>query len=185
MRLRRKAIELLQYTLRKAHFPETAAAEEATILAAVAERCTDQDAEVQKIAYMSLNSVQFNKLMAVLSTFQWSRILGHGLAAGKSHTSGGREAATSNAKHAREIFSASKSLFTKYLRQDENGEQQENEDENMSEAIVESKAVNRLQDLINSNFVAARTLLSARTDLTSLLAEIVTERDLTIGMNQT
>ncbi len=172
MRLRRKAIELLHHILQKRPFPETAAAEEATVLAALAQRCSDQDADVRRVAFSCLhNSVPFKKLVNVLTTAQWRRIFEEGL----SERAGGGAAAAAQSRHAQEICFASKRLLEKYLRQDEVENENENGIDNgdsIANVEVESKAVHRLHELINGTTAVSDELMA-------VLAEMLTERDLT------
>jgi hypothetical protein len=138
-----------------------AATEEKAVLTAVAQRCLDEDADVRRVAFSCLNSINFTKLVGVLNISQWRRILEQGLEAGE-----GDPAA---AKHAREISFAAKRLFEKYLRQDEVRNEDDDDDGNI---VGESKAVYRLNELFTSSTAVSPVLMAT-------LAEILTERDLT------
>ncbi|KAL4526597.1 hypothetical protein Ndes2526A_g01041 [Nannochloris sp. 'desiccata'] len=171
VRLRRKAIELLQHVLQKRHSSENAVTEEAAVLSAITERCTDQDADVRRVAYTCLNkSVQFTKLVGVLDSAQWRRIFEEGLA----------EEGAATTRQAREIFSAAKRLFEKYLRQDEENSRldqgAEDGDVEISNVVAESKAVLRLNELFSGTIPVSRELMAT-------LAEILTERDLTCAID--
>jgi len=171
VRLRRKAIELLQHVIHKGSLIKNAATEEAAALAAITERCTDQDADVRRVAHTCLNnSVQFTKLVSILDIAQWRRIFGEGLA----------EEGAATTRQAREIFSASKRLFEKYLRQDEEDSrligETEGGDIETGTKVAESKAVLRLNELFTSTVPVSSELMAT-------LAEIFTERDLTYTMN--
>jgi hypothetical protein len=170
VRLRRKVIELLHNALQKRpFFPEDDAAQESAVLAAVAQRCTDQDADVRRVAFTWLNSVQFSKLLGTLPIRQWRRIFEEGLEADCSAAEG------AGARQTREIFSAAKGLVEKYLRQDDESNEDADENEN-SNQMAENKAVHRLHELL------ASTTAGLPNTLMATLAEILTASDLTCAI---
>lgn len=169
--MRRKAIDLLQHVIQKRSLYKNAVIEEAAVLAAITERCTDQDADVRRVAYTCLNNaVQFTKLVAVLDSAHWRRIFGEGLV---------KEGAATT-RQAREIFFASKRLFEKYLRQDEETSRVDGDPEDgdieISTVVAGSKAVLRLDELFTCTVPVSSELMET-------LAEILTEKDLTCAIN--